>query len=277
MPPGCSLCNEEFGAKIGAEASNKEGADAMSAYVAVITRALANCGRESDEIYVHVVTGYQRLGAVASLAEWLANHPDSDWHNPGYVTYVVELSGEAEFNALSASPIYHDNRRNLPCWQQQAGDTGSPKAFGSYSDPTSAASAWNLAVQLDDPRFILRVYDDDPIANPGTAVWIDEEEFDETPAATVTRYIQLFSADDLPLSNNSANQRTEVGGRLMDFDFGSSHAPALSAGVTSFGVDISRTGDVRFGSNHRYRFIGPTTLAHYRAQIFGKILRASLE
>lgn len=250
----------------------------MPAYIARITRNLANCSRNQNEFYAHAVNGFQRLGAVDSLAEWLAAHPESPWLDEQYHEYVVELDSEAEFNALSTNGPWWDDKQNLPRWQQKAGNTSSTKELGSYADPTDDQSVWSLGVMVPDDRFILRVYNDDPVAEP-SAVHIGDEEFDETAATEITRYMRLFDQSDTPINNNSGNQRTDVGGKLMDFDFGSSHSPAISAGVTSFKVDISRTGTIWFFSNHKYRFIGPVEdePRYYKAEIYGKVLRASLE
>lgn len=298
----------------------------MTAYVAVINRQLTGCSRNSDDTYVHVVTGYQSLVGFSSLAEWVLAFPGHDWNNTDKNEYAVELT-EVEYNSLAPTSPYYDGKLNLPIRQQQAGNTGSTKAFGSYSDPTSSLSTWNLGVDLPDDRFILRVYSRDPVAEV-SAVHLGEESFVEVPpiwitatayvvddvrendgtnyicidahtsaaanepgtgaswgdfwiamqGGVVTRYMRLFSATDSPLNNNSADQRTSIGGILMDFDFGSSHTPSLSAGVTSFGVDTSSTGTVWFPSNAKYRFIGPIEgdPNYYKAEVYGKILRPEL-
>jgi hypothetical protein len=170
--------------------------------------------------------------------------------------------------------------QNQPKWQQQAGNTGSTANLGNYADPTDVQSTFTSGIQLIDDRFILRVYDDDPVENP-SAIHIGSEEFDETPTPQniVTRYIRAFSELDVPRTWNMADSRTDVGGKLMDFDWGSSHSPSLNPGVSSFKVDIQRTGTIWFNSNHQYRFFGPNDGApnYYRAMIYGKILRAPIE
>ena len=253
----------------------------MAAYVGVISRDWINAGRLLNKTYKNVLTRVQSLGDnVNSLAEFLASKPSTHpWNDAGSSEFAVELDGKTEYDSLSSTVnLFHQGRQNLPKWQQQGNVSGVTKDFGSFADPEDDQSTFTSGVMLIDYRFILRVYDDDPVAN-GSAVHIGSEEFDETVDTLITRYMRIFNAAGTPLNLNAANQRTEVGGKLMDFDFGSSHTPAVSAGVTTFQVDISRSGKVQFQSNHSYRFIGPEPagLSYYEAAIFGKILKAPAE
>lgn len=246
----------------------------MTAFVAVIERQRGGCSRNQDLTYVHVVKNYDRLPGT-DLAAWITAHPTHPWNDTQFSEYVVELDTEAEYDTLAALGVNHQGRQNLPRWQQQAGNTGSTKALGNYADPTDDQTTFTVGSNIPDDRFILRFYDDDPVAEPA-AVQIGKEEFDETAATVTTRYIRLFDPTDTPINTNAGNQRTQVGPNLMDFDFGSSHTPSLSAGVTSFGVDISKTGNLYFRDNHRYRVFVPddgSPSGAYHAQIFGKVLR----
>lgn len=249
----------------------------MPAYIARVSRLWPNASRGLGQTYVHVVNGFQRLGAVDSMAEWLAAHPESPWHDPGYKEYIVELDNEAEFNSLEANGVWWDGRQNLPKWQQQAGDTGSAKALGHYSEPTDDQSAWVADINLIDDRFQLKVHDDDIVANPA-ATHIGIEELDETPDTLITRYISLHDEAGVLVPRNKANDKTDVGGRNMVFDFGTAHSPPLSPGVTTFRVDLAKTANINFLSNHQYRFVGPDdgNPGYYQAQIAGNILRAEV-
>lgn len=248
----------------------------MSVYVAVIERQRGGCSRNQNLTYVDVVKGFDILPG-ADLAAWITAHPTHPWNDTQFEDYVVELDNEAEYDTLTALGVDHAGLDNLPRWQQQAGNTGSTKALGSYADPTDDQTTFTEGNNIPDDRFILRMYDDDPVAEP-SAVHIGTEEFDETADTVVTRYIQLFDQDDDAITTNAGNQRTEISGNLMDFDFGSSHAPSLSAGVTSFGVDISAGGNLWFRDDRRWRVFVPddgSPSGAYHAQIFTKVLRVT--
>jgi len=252
-------------------AKNRKEANSM--FIATIERVRENCGRNIDQDHVHVVAGLRLIGKYATLADFVSAEPTHPWNNIQFNEYLVELT-EAEHNTLNADGLFHDGRGNLPKWQQQAGNTGSTKNFGNYADPTNSGSTFTVDVQLDDVRYIFKVYDDDPVAVPA-ANHIGFEEFDQSTGQEITRYLRLQNQNEVNINTNLANQRTHIGGKLMDFDFGSSHIPALSAGITSFRVSIDQTGKIIFGSNHRYRFVGPDGEEDYRAEIFGKVLTPS--
>lgn len=253
----------------------------MPAYVARVFRVYEGCSRTLDKAYVNVINGFQSLGQVDDLAEWLTAHPESDWLDDQYNEYVLELT-QTQFDNYSVNGPWWDHRQNLPRWQhngEATPETGDTEDLGSYADPEDDQTTFTSDAQLIDDRWIFRVFDDDPVAEPVSANHIGEEDFDETAVTEVTRYMQAFNELDVARTWNMANARTNVAGKLMDFDWGSSHSPALSAGVTSFKVGLSRTGEVTFFSNHQYRFIGPDegNPEHYKASIYGKVLRASAE
>lgn len=144
------------------------------------------------------------------------------------------------------------------------------KELGSWIDPEDDGTAWTTTA-IPDNRFIIRLYQE-----AATTTHIASEEFDEGAAgATIERFIKLFDETDTLVSTNAGNQRTEIGGKLIDFDFGSSDG--LSAGVAriKFGIDVAGRGE--WHSNHRYRLVGPFSETSYVWQVFGKVLRIFAE
>ena len=95
---------------------------------------------------------------------------------------------------------------------------------GSYADPEDAGSVFTVDQELPDDRFLVRILDDaTDVANA-----LEDEEFTADPSGvvkTAERFIRVYRPDDTPLNTNAANQRTEIGGKLIDFDFGSAASP----------------------------------------------------
>jgi hypothetical protein len=245
----------------------------------VVERLRPNMGRNQNKTYVNVVVDARQFSIGTTLADWLAANPGHPWNDLGFNEFVVEVT-LAEYNDFIAigddppvNPLFHGplaNVLNEPRWQQQNEGSGSVKALGSFADPESALSAFTVDVPLPDDRWIVRVY----TASDRTGQ-VSAEEFDEGAAgATVERFIGLFNSDDTENTTNAGNQRTEIGGKLIDFDFGSSDG--LPGGVARLQLAIDRAGRGDFFSNHRYRVL-TLTGEDYSWAVFGKKIEVNVE
>ena len=240
----------------------------MTAYCVIVERVRTNQGRNKNQDYVNVLASQRALNGVSTVAEWLLANPGHPWNDSQLNEFIVEVT-LAEFNAINdgTNPLFHDGNGNLPRWQQQTAGSGSAKAFGSFADPTNDASTFTLDVPLEDTRWIVRIYDGDPLTS---GIHVATEEFDEAAAGTtVSRNLRLFNSDDTPSGTNAQNQRTEIGGKLMDFDF--------TSGIAPFNVAVDRAGTGFFPSNSRYRVIGPSGEKEYIWQVFGKTIEVEAD
>ena len=248
----------------------------------ICERLRPGMGRNQNRTFVNVAVGKRELGrSTETLAQFQLREPNAVWFDPAFNEFAIEISPDffrdVGVEAGAVFPLFHDGRFNQPIWQQQNTTTGDILALGSYANPEDDVSAFTLDDPLEDDRFLVRIYDDDPVANP-SANLLEFEEFTADPTGTVKtaeRFIRVFRADGTPLNTNAADQRTEVGSKLIDFDFGSAANPPLSAGVARFFVDIadSSPGVVgTFGSNHRYKIITPSGLDFYQWRKFSKVV-----
>ena len=125
-----------------------------------------------------------------------------------------------------------------------------------------------------DDRFRVRILD----AATEVANVLEDEEFTADPDGiikTAERFIRVYREDDTPWNTNAANQRTEIGSKLIDFDFGNAADPPLPAGFARFFVDIddSKPGFCgTFGSNHRYKIITPSGRNFYQWKKYSKVV-----
>ena len=156
----------------------------------------------------------------------------------------------------------HWGTATLPKWQWNTGTSER----GSWLDPEDDTSAWQNNVAIPDDRWIVRIYDRDP-GDPA-AIHLGTEEFDED-VTNVTRWLKLFNSDDTPNGTNAQNQKTDIAGKHMIFDF--------TNGETTFEVARNGAGNIEFGTSPKYRIIGPAGETSYRAMIFGRVLRAPVQ
>lgn len=240
-------------------------------------------GRNDNQTYVNVIVNKRVLGkSTETLAEFQIREPTAIWFNPAENEFAIEVSVE-EFNDFgvesgSVIPLFHDGRLNLPRFQQQNTTTGDVLSKGSYADPTDDQTLFTVDQEIPDDRFRVRIYLEDPVANPLAEV-LEDEEFTADPTGSVTlaeRFVRLFDFDDSPVNTNANNQRTEIGGKLVDFDFGSSATPSLPAGVARFFVDIAETSEGNTGnfpSNGRYKIVTPSNRDFYQWRKYSKVLK----
>ncbi len=230
----------------------------MSSYFAVVQKVYRRpSGRERDKTYVHIIQGARTFGGT--FQELLLLAP---WNDSTDNSYIIEIT-EAEFNAIQndSFPLTWGTG-NLPKWQWNLATVER----GSWIDPEDDTSTWQLDVPIPDDRWIVRIYDLTP-GHP-QAVQLGSEDFDED-VANVTRFLKLFNPDDTPNGTNAQDQKTEIAGKQMIFDF--------SNGEASFEVARDRVGRISFGTDHQYRVVGPAGESSYTAFIYGRVLRAPAE
>lgn len=239
--------------------------------VVLCERLAVGKGRNQNQTYINAMVGLRDLFGFVTLTDWIndpvnATHP---WNDVLFNEFIIELTPQ-QFSDFEDDtvPLFSSGLFNLPRWQQQATGTGQTADFGHWTDPTDSLTLWVAGVPIADPRWIVRVYDQDPVVNPGTAVHLASEEFDEdTVTPTRGRFIRLFSANDTPNNTNAQNQRTTIGGKLMDFDF--------TAGVAPFNIAVNMTGKGEFPSNGEYRITGPGNETSYIWRVFGKTIEVT--
>lgn len=229
-------------------------------HVAIVERLLSGMGRNQNLTYVRVVTNTRALAVDA--ATFVSQNPTHPWADPVFREFIVDLTDQEAADIEDGTNPLTWNVGNQPRWQQETDGSGSTKSFGSFADPESAASAFTADVPVPDDRFIVRLYDGDPL---GAGVHIASLDLDEgQDAGRKVINLRLFSQNDVPSGTNAQNQLTEIAGKLMIFDF--------TAGITTFGVNTNLTGSVSFPSNHQYRVLGPGGEIQVNFRVFGTTL-----
>lgn len=248
----------------------------------ICERVRPNMGRNQNQTYVNVAVNKRELGnSNETLAQFQDREPSAAWFDPGYNEFAIEISADfyrdVGVEAGAVFPLYHDGRLNQPRFQQQNTTTGDALALGSYADPTDAGTAFTADQELPDDRFLIRIYDDDPITNPSANI-LEFEEFTADPTGVTKiaeRFIRVFDASDTPLNTNAADQRVQIGDKLVDFDFGSAADPALPAGIARFFIDISQDSPGNIGtftSNGRYKVITSSGQDFYQWRKYTKVI-----
>ncbi len=231
-------------------------------WVAICERAKEGMGRNLNKTYVNVLSSVRQIQETAS--EFVTNNPTHPWADDQFKEFIVDLTyQQADDIRDGTNPLTWDDKYNVPRWQQQNDGSGSTPSFGSWADPEDDQSVWSLATPIPDDRWIVRLYDGDPGASGVHigALDLDEDSF----GGEKTIYLKLFTADDTPSGTNAQDQKTEIAGVRMIFDF--------TSGVTIFGVDTVLAGQARFPSNHAYRVIGPSGEKEVLFNIFGRSIK----
>lgn len=244
------------------------------AYCLVCQRERENQGPRENRNYKNVAIQGRIIGNTdETLAQYLAREPDSVYGDPTNDEWLIEIAQALYEDIQSGTfPLFHDGFSNLPVWQQQNTTTGDALSLGSYADPEDSTTTFTEGTPLEDDRFVLRVYDKDPVAD-GTAVNIGSEEFfEDTVNTTVERFFRLFDKDENPINRNAANDRLFIDGYWLDIDWGSSDN--LSAGVARVFVSIEATAQTAFNSDSGYRVLGPDGETSYSWIVYTKTLRA---
>ena len=243
------------------------------AYCLVCERQRENQDARENKTYVNVAVQARTIGNTdESLAQYQAREPTSVWFDPQNNEFLIEILQTFYQEIIDGTfPLFHDGFGNLPYWQQQNDTTGDALSLGSYDDPEDSGTSFVVDRQLEDTRFVLRVYDKDPVAD-NTAVSVDSEDFDEDKInTTVERFLRLFQEDGTTgINRNVENDKITVDGRLLDIDWGSSDG--LSAGVARIFFSIEFTGTGTFNSDAGYRVLGPTDNQGYTWLVYTKTL-----
>lgn len=245
------------------------------AYCLVCERQRENQDARENKTYVNVAAQARIIGGTTeSLAQYQAREPSSVWFDPQNNEFLIEILETFYQEIVDGTfPLFHDGFSNLPYWQQQNDTSGDVLSLGSYDNPEDSGTPFVVDRQLEDTRFVLRVYDKDPV-NDGTAVNVEDEEFDEDKVnTTVERFLRLFQEDGTtPINRNVANDKITVDGRLLDLDWGSSAEPAVGSGVARVFFNIENTGTGNFNSDTGYRILGPTDEQNYIWRVYTKTL-----
>lgn len=214
-------------------------------------RLFDNAGRDEDKSYINVLTQLGTHG-TGTFAEFVSVPP---WNDPAFPEFLIELQ-RSQFNAFKRDKLLHASLGNLPRWQWNAGAL----EFGSWADPEDAGSVWRTGVEIPDDRWILRVYDGNPLT---TGVHVAQLDLDAGPPNKPIN-LRIFNSDDTPNSTNDKDQRVRVSGRFMIFDF--------TNGVTVMTIENDRPGTIDLDGDSRYRFEGPGGEKSFRATIFARTL-----
>lgn len=238
-------------------------------WIAICERNRTGMGRNENKTYINVVTQIRQI-SNPNAQDFVDKNSTHPWADPAFNEFIVDLTEQEAIDIRdNNNSIFYDGTHNNPRWQQQvasSGNTIAAKAFGSWADPENSGTTWVLNRAIPDDRWIVRLFTLDPVLNPGSAVHVASEEFDEQVAgSSVTRFMQLFTKNDVASTTNAQNQRTDIGGKLLDFDF------TTGVAEIKFGTDVPGIG--QWNSNHRYRIVGPLGEKEYIWKVFGNTLR----
>lgn len=228
------------------------------AFFLVVQKLYEQAGRDRRLVYINVVTSIRT--SSRTFDELLQIAP---WNDPTHTEFIVETT-QQRFQQFQDGRLFlfHDGQRNEPRFQHNQ----TLNEEGSWLDPTDDTTTWRVNVPIPDDRFIVRIF-----APPDTHVARMDLDENTGPASQDLQIMQLrlFEANGTPSTTNAQNQRTEIAGRLMIFDF--------TAGVTDFFIDRTAVGRVTFPSNERFRLDGPNGEKEFVSNVFGRSLRAPPE
>ncbi len=229
-------------------------------WVAICERARANCGRNRDQDYINIVASARQLAETAS--DFVASNPEHPWADAQFREFIVDLTDQqAEDIRDGTNPLAHDGKSSLPRWQQRNEGSGETYEPGSWADPEDGQSVWSTD-PIPDDRWIVRLFDGDPGASGVHIAALDLDE--DSLGGEKTIHLKLYDKNDVASMTNAQDQKTEIAGKLMIFDF--------TSGVSTLVVKTTKVGEVRFPSNHSYRVIGPADETFVQFRIFGRSL-----
>ena len=244
------------------------------AYCLVCERSRESQGPRQNRTYVHVAKQGRIIGTTSeTLSQYQARDPTAVWFDPENNEFLIEIT-ESRYNEIQdgSFELFYGGFSNMPIWQQQFAQTGAALSLGSFEDPENNSTTFTVDQPLPDDRFILRVYDKDPVAN-GDAVNISTEEFfEDTVNTTVERFFRLFDSDQNPINRNAANDRLLIDGYYLDLDWGSSDN--LSAGVARFFVNREVPSESTLTSDSGYQILGVDDAVGYTWTVYTKTIRA---
>ena len=210
----------------------------MGITFAVCYRSLSGMGREMDQTYANVVARVQSTSGDLSS---ISNHPV--WSDPAGNEFTVVLTSE-QYDQFQ-SQINHDRMPCQPLWQvRSSANAQASPSFGSFADPTDAASAFSEGVSLPDTRHALRFYDGDPDSG---GVILDPTQTYEASQTPLLVYIKFYDKDDTPLTFTQDDLLLDLGGSQLMVD--------VVSGKASFNVNIEKTSTIVLAGDHGYRVV----------------------
>jgi len=208
-----------------------------------------------------VVSGIATI--TSDAATFVSLNPSHTWADGGSNEFIVDLTDQEAADIQDGTNPLTYRFGSLPRWQQETATSGATKSFGSHADPEDDQTTFTADTPIEDDRWIVRVYDDDPTT---TGTHIASMEMDEgQDAGETTVYLKLYNSDDTPSTTNAQDAKTYISGTLFIFDF--------TNGVTTFGVSTLRAGVIRFKTDFQYRVVGPSSENETSFYIFGRTLR----
>ncbi len=242
------------------------------AYCLICERSRDGQGPRLNKTYVNVAAQSRLIGNLEeSLADYLAREPNSPWLDPNFNEFLIEVP-EPLYRDIQDGDfiLFHDGFSNLPLWQQQNTTTGDALVLGSHSDPENAQTFFTADQPLPDDRFILRIYDKDPVTD-GTAVNLVSEDFLEDKTETVVeRFVRLFQEDNTPVNRNVID-RIFINNYWLELRWGSSDN--ISAGVSRLFVTRDQTGNGELSSDAGYQVLGPAGEKSYQWTVYTRALQ----
>ncbi len=229
-------------------------------WVAICERAKEYCGRNLDKTYINVIASTRQLQETAN--DFITNNPTHPWADSQFREFIVDITSQQAEDIRDGTNPLTWGRASLPRWQQRTDGSGETYEPGSWADPEDDQSVWSTD-PLPDDRLIVRLYDDDPAGSGEHLAALDLDE--DSHSGEMTIYLKLFTPSDSPSGTNAQDQKTEIAGKLMIFDF--------TSGVTTFGIKTDTVGELKFPSNHQYRVIGPGDETFVQFRVFGRSLR----
>lgn len=234
-------------------------------WVAIVERQRSGCSRNQDKVYEHVISSVRQLKVDAGT--YVSQNPSHPWADPLFREFIVDIPDQTAADIQNGTtPLFYDRFGNEPRWQQETDGSGSTFAPGSFSDPLDHNSAFAASTPLPDDRWIVRLYDGDPLAAGQhiAALGLDEGQEQGPVPDQYEVHMRLFNADDTPSGTNAQNAKTQIADKLFIFDFAN--------GVTTFGIVTTAAGQILFPSGREYRVLGPAGEKEVTFTIYGRSL-----
>lgn len=226
-------------------------------FVAIVQKSYPREGR-TQSTYINIVRNIRLLDS--SLADWIAANANHPWNDPEYVEFIVELTDAQTL--LLRDDRFHDGVPSQPKWQQRTTGTGSATELGSWVDPTNSSTAWQADVPISDDRWILRVFDGNPL---GVGVHVARQQLDEDLGVGQSIiFFRLFNPDGTPSDRTELDSKVKIGKTRMILSF--------TNGVAMFAVKTDRPGVAELHASDAYRIDGPNNEKEFIAEVFGLAL-----
>ena len=224
------------------------------AFYIVVRKSYAGAGRDRDKIYVNVVLKASTFRGT--FAELLLLAP---WNDPKSVDFAAEITKQ-EYDDFKNDVVlrFHHGLGNQPTLQYNT----TTAEFGSWVDPTDDATVWQPGVQISDDRFIVNIFDGNPLSNGEHVALIQLDESN----ADKTMNFRLFNSDGTPNDTNENDKKINLGDKLITLSF--------TKGIASFKIAQNIGGVTGLNSDGTYHIVGPAGEEHFQVEIYANTLRA---